>query len=180
MIAPVSVARSTIAFGLNFFCAYQSTSQSTRRPSASVFWISIVLPAAARTMSPGRWALPSGMFSTRPTRPTTLALALRLAIAIMAPTTAAEPPMSPFMSCIPGPGFNEIPPVSNVTPLPMSATGAAFLSLPPIHFMTTRREPRTEPCPTPSSEPIPSLVMATTSSTSISRPSSDSSSIRVA
>ena len=38
--------------------AYQSASASTSRPSASVFMISIVLPFAARRMSPGRNASP--------------------------------------------------------------------------------------------------------------------------
>ena len=44
MIAPVSVARSTMNFGLNFFATYQSTSASTSRPSASVLMISMVWP----------------------------------------------------------------------------------------------------------------------------------------
>src|ERR1700692_4878287 len=44
MIAPVSVARSTMNFGLNFFATYQSTSASTKRPSASVLMISMVWP----------------------------------------------------------------------------------------------------------------------------------------
>ena len=41
-IAPVRVARLTMNFGLNRSCTYQSTSASTRRPSASVLMISMV------------------------------------------------------------------------------------------------------------------------------------------
>src|SRR3569833_1432158 len=76
-MAPVSVARSTMARGLYLSCTYQSASASTSRPSASVLTISIVVPEAARTMSPGRMALPLGMFSTSPITPTALILALR-------------------------------------------------------------------------------------------------------
>ncbi len=98
MIAPVSVARSTMNFGLNFFATYQSTSASTSRPSASVLMISMVWPDIEVTISPGRCALPSGMFSTRPMAPTALTFALRAASACINPTTQAAPPMSPFMS----------------------------------------------------------------------------------
>ena len=76
MIAPVSVARSIMDFGLKRSCTYQSTSARTSRPSASVLMISIVWPDSEVTMSPGRWALPSGMFSTRPMTPTTFDLGL--------------------------------------------------------------------------------------------------------
>ena len=44
MIAPVSVARSTMNFGSNFCWQYQITSASTRRPSASVLITSMVWP----------------------------------------------------------------------------------------------------------------------------------------
>ena len=59
---PVSVAISTIARGL-LRAAYCTASARTRRPSASVFCTSTVLPPKVRTTSPGRWALPSGIFS---------------------------------------------------------------------------------------------------------------------
>ena len=85
-------------FGLNFLATYQSTSASTSRPSASVLMISMVWPDIEVTISPGRCALPSGMFSTRPMAPTTLTFALRAASACIRPTTQAAPPMSPFMS----------------------------------------------------------------------------------
>ncbi len=122
-MAPVSVARSTMNFGLNFFATYQSTSASTSRPSASVLMISMVWPDIEVTMSPGRCALPSGMFSTRPMAPTALTFAFRAASACINPTTQAAPPMSPFMSSMFAAGLIEMPPVSKQTPLPIKATG---------------------------------------------------------
>ena len=85
-------------------------------------------------MSPGRCALPSGMFSTRPMTPTALTLALRAASACIRPTTQAAPPMSPFMSSMPPAGLIEMPPVSKQTPLPTKATGCvALLAAVPAH-----------------------------------------------
>jgi len=121
-------------------------------------------------MSPGRCALPSGMFSTRPMAPTTFARAFRAAKACMSPTTQAAPPMSPFMSSMLAAPLMEMPPVSKHTPLPMKATGCSPL-LPPFHRMITVRPGRAEPWATPSSAPIPSLVIALTSSTSTMTPS---------
>ena len=123
MIAPVSVARSTMNLGLNFLATYQSTSASTSRPSASVLMISMVCPDIEVTISPGRWALPSGMFSTRPMAPTALTFALRPASACISPTTQAAPPMSPFISSMLAAPLMEMPPVSKQTPLPTKATG---------------------------------------------------------
>src|ERR1700733_13211024 len=77
-------------------------------------------------MSPGRIASPSGMFSTRPTMPTTLTFALRAASACMSPTTQAAPPMSPFISSIPADGLIEIPPESKQTPFPAHCDKAAL------------------------------------------------------
>ena len=71
IIAPVRVARSIINSGLKRFCVYQSASANTKRPSASVFNTSMVWPDIEVTISPGRWALPSGIFSTSPSTPTT-------------------------------------------------------------------------------------------------------------
>ena len=121
-------------------------------------------------MSPGRCALPSGMFSTRPMAPTALTFALRAASACIRPTTQAAPAMSPFMSSMPAAALIEMPPVSKQTPLPMKATGCSP-RLPPFQRMITMRPGRVEPCATPSSAPMPSLVMALTSSTSTSTPS---------
>ena len=63
MMAPVKVARSTITSGLYWRCAQVIASARTRRPSASVLITSMVWPDREVTTSPGRWALPSGMFS---------------------------------------------------------------------------------------------------------------------
>ncbi len=124
MTAPVSVARLITAFGLKRSCAYQRQSASTMRPSASVLSTSIVCPDIAVTTSPGRCALPLGMFSTRPMMPTALTFALRAASSCMRPTTQAAPAMSPFMSSMPAAGLSEMPPVSKVTPLPTKTIGS--------------------------------------------------------
>ena len=113
--------------GLKRSCTYQSTSASTSRPSASVLMISMVWPDIEVTMSPGRCALPSGMFSTRPMAPTALTLALRAGERVhQADDRRRRPPMSPFMSSMLAAGLIEMPPVSKVTPLPTKATGFAF------------------------------------------------------
>ncbi len=66
--------------------------------------------------------------------------------------------MSNFISSIAGPGFSEMPPVSNVTPLPTSTTG---LSLPaPRYFMTMSFAGSAVPAVTDSSEPMPSFFMS--------------------
>ncbi len=71
------------------------------------------------------------MFSTSAQTATTFALALRPAISFMAPVTAPAPPMSHFMSSMPPAGFSEMPPVSKVTPLPISSHGRLVLR--PVH-----------------------------------------------
>ena len=85
----------------------------------------MVSPDIAVITSPGRWAVPEGMFSVSPSTPTTLALARRRASAAMAPNTAPAPPMSHFISSMPPAGLSERPPLSKHTPLPISATGGA-------------------------------------------------------
>ena len=171
MIAPVSVARSTTTSGPKVSCAHQIASHSTSRPSASVLITSTVWPFMVVTTSPGRWALPSGIFSTRPTTPTTCALDLRAAIACIAPVTAPAPPMSHFMSSMPAGGFRLMPPVSKVTPLPTRHTG--FTSSRPVPFqrMARMRAGRTEPCATPSSAPMPCFFMSASSRMVSSTPS---------
>ena len=62
MHAPVSVAMSTIASGCTSD-ASDSPSASTRRPSASVLWISTVLPLRIVSTSPSFIAVPDGMLS---------------------------------------------------------------------------------------------------------------------
>jgi hypothetical protein len=130
-------------------------------------------------MSPGRWALPSGMFSTSPITPRAFTLAFRAASACMRPTTQAAPAMSPFMSSMPPPGLIEMPPESKTTPLPIKATGRA-LSRAPFQRMMTTRLSRAEPWPTPSSARMLSFLRAFSSSTSTSTPTFSSACARLA
>ncbi len=95
--------------------------------------------------------------------------------------------MSHFMSSMPAAGLMLMPPVSNVTPLPMNAIGFAFaapffpLPLPaPCHCMIATRGSCALPCDTPSSAPNPSFVSSLRPSTSTSSPSFSSASMRLA
>ena len=171
MIAPVSVARLITPVGSNRSCAYHRTSARTKRPSASVLMISTVSPFMDFTTSPGRVAVLEGMFSTRPTRPTTFALALRRASARMTPDTTPAPPMSMVMSSIPAAGLRLIPPVSNTTPLPTKAKGAASAA-PPFQRMTTTLDGLAEPWPTDSNRFMPNSANSASSRISTSSPSS--------
>ena len=129
MIAPVSVAMSTSRSApWATACARQSA--STSRPSASVLMISIVTPLDAVTTSPGRIARPEGMFSVAPTTATTRTGSSSRAIASTAPSTAAPPDMSNFISNILFAGLIEMPPVSNVTALPTSPSTGPVASGP--------------------------------------------------
>src|SRR3546814_11047086 len=92
----------------------------------------MVWPDIEVTTSPGRCAVPDGMFSTRATTPTALTFALRPASAANVPITAPAPPISHFISSMPADGLIEIPPVSKQTPLPTKATG-----LPQLFFVLT-------------------------------------------
>ncbi len=110
------------------------------------------------------------MFSTSPTTPTALTLALRPASAVSRPVTVAAPAISHFMSSMPAAGLMEIPPESNVTPLPIKASGASSLLAAPFQRRITVRGSFALPCATPSSAPKPSFSMAARSSTSTSSP----------
>ncbi len=68
--APVNVAISITTAGLKRLI-YVNVSQRTKRPSASVFKISTVWPLMVVTISPGRVALPEGIFSAAAIAPTT-------------------------------------------------------------------------------------------------------------
>ncbi len=85
---------------------------------------SIVWPDMLLTMSPGLVARPLGMFSQVGTTPTTFSLRPISAAALIAPNTLAAPVMSNFISSMPGGCLSEMPPLSKVTPLPTSTTGA--------------------------------------------------------
>ena len=123
--APVSVATSTrwVAPSCR---AYHRPSPRIRRPSASVLITSTVLPDALVSTSPGRIALPPGMFSAVGTMPMTRIGAFSSAIARIAQATAAPPAMSSFICSIFSAGLIEMPPVSKVMPLPTRpSTGVA-------------------------------------------------------
>ena len=70
--------------------------------------------------------------------------------------------MSNFMSSMFCAGLIEMPPVSKVTPLPMSTTGDVA---PPRYSNTMKRGSSALPCATASSAPIFSRTMAALSST---------------
>ena len=74
--------------------------------------------------SPGRYALPEGMFLAIGSQPVTATSGLRAAIASMVAATAAAPAMSEVISHMPCDGLMDTPPVSNVMPLPTSAIRA--------------------------------------------------------
>ena len=93
--------------------------------------ISTVLPFIAVTTSLGREALPSGIFSTAATTPMTGTVGFSSAIARIVPITVAPPDMSYFIASMPSAGLIEMPPVSNVMPLPTSASSSPFL---PVFF----------------------------------------------
>ncbi len=97
----------------------------------------MVFPLRAVSTSPGRWAPPPGMFSVKGTTAKTLTGRSSSAIACMAPSTAAPPDMSVFISSIALAGLIESPPESNTTPLPTRARKARA-SCGSCHISTTR------------------------------------------
>src|SRR5699024_3474524 len=116
--APVNVAQSIIDVTPSCF-AYVMQSPNTRRPSASVDIISTVCPFIIVMTSPGLYADPEGIFSTHPTTRRIFALGRNRPIASSTPIIVADPPMSFFNISRPDFDFNDMPPVSNVTPFPM-------------------------------------------------------------
>ena len=79
-------------------------------------------------ISPGRVASPDGIFSAQASAPTTLIGRRASHSAFRVPSTAAEPPISNFISSIAAPGLIEIPPESKVTPLPTKTIGASLFA----------------------------------------------------
>ena len=114
---------STIASGFSSL-ARLSASARMSRPSASVLSTSTVLPLRMRSTSPGRIALPLGMFSTSGTNPITRVFTPRSRSADIAAITAAAPDMSVFIVSMPPAVLSDRPPESNTTPLPTSASVA--------------------------------------------------------
>ena len=90
----------------------------------------MVWPDIEVTTSPGRQALPPGMFSTAGTMPMTLSGKARRARVLKTPSTLPPPLMSYFISSRSAPGLSEMPPVSKVRPLPTSTIGLAAASPP--------------------------------------------------
>ncbi len=132
-----------------------------------MFSTSIVWPDIDVKTSPGLVAVPEGMFSQATTMPTTLTLSFISATARSVPNTLAAPHMSNFISSMVAPGLSEMPPVSNVMPLPTSTWGAAPLA-PPLYFITISRGGCAEPLVTDRNEPMPSFSMPLRSNTSTS------------
>ena len=99
-------------------------------------------------------ALPPGMFSAAGTMPTTRMGAFSIEMARMAQMTAAPPAMSSFIRSMPSAGLIEIPPVSNVMPLPTSPSTGEAGALTGSCRSTIMRGGVALPCPTPSRSPI--------------------------
>ena len=124
----------------------------------------MVWPDMLVTTSPGLVALPPGMFSLAAMTPTTLIGSFISAMACRVPSTEAAPHMSNFISSISAAGLSEMPPVSKVMPLPISATGAC-LAGPPAYCRTISLGGSSEPRATDSREPILSASICLRSST---------------
>mmetsp|Transcript_25600 Transcript_25600/g.64082 ORF Transcript_25600/g.64082 Transcript_25600/m.64082 type:complete len:224 (-) Transcript_25600:1125-1796(-) len=125
MMAPVSVATSTMEVAPAVFSAYTNASASVRRPSASVLFTSMVLPFDAVRMSPGRRPRLPIMFSQLATMKCACTPAGSVPATMRAaPRVAPAPPMSNFIISImlPAPALMLYPPLSKVSPLPTTAT----------------------------------------------------------
>ena len=165
LTAPVSVAMS-ITFVAPLRQAYQTASASTSLPSASVLSTSMVLPLPARMISPGLTAEPDGIFSAQAIIPIRFTGSCNAATASIAPSTAAAPVISSFISPIPSDGLIEIPPLSKVMPLPTNAVKG--LSPPLAYFSIIIRGSCTLPAPTARIAPIPRSCISLTHNTSTS------------
>ena len=106
-------------------------SPSTNRPSASVLPISTEIPARLDSTSPGRKALPAIAFSTAGISKCKCTFKCACMISCAKASACAAPPMSFFISAMPGLDLISSPPESKHTPLPMIAT-LGCLGLPQI------------------------------------------------
>ena len=91
------------------------------------------------------------------TIPTTFIAGLKSAKACIVPKTTADPHMSNFISSIFEAGLIDIPPESNVSPLPTSTFGASDF-LVPQYSMTMNLGGSSVPAATPAKAPIPIFV----------------------
>ncbi|MNN36650.1 hypothetical protein D3C81_1505530 [compost metagenome] len=127
----------------------------------------MVRPFIEVTTSPGLVARPDGMFSHAAMMPMTFSFRFISPMARKVPSTDAAPPMSYFISSMPGPALSEMPPVSKVMPLPTRTTGAS-LALPPMCFRTMNFGGCSLPLVTDRKLPIFSASSCLRSSTSTS------------
>jgi hypothetical protein len=124
-----------------------------------VFSTSTVCPDIDFTMSPGLVARPDGMFSHAGIRPTTFSFDLSSAMVRSEPSTAAAPHMSNFIWSMSPAGLIEMPPVSNVIPLPTSTSGFCFF--PDCSYSSTmNRGGSSLPCVTERNVPMPSASIS--------------------
>src|SRR5205085_11652954 len=115
--------------------AYANESDRITRPSASVLTISIVLPLYALKTSPGLYDDPDGRFSVAANTPNTFTGSFVVAARSTKPMTVAAPVMSCRMYSMPSAGLIEMPPESNVIPLP--TTASVFLAPGAVYLMAT-------------------------------------------
>ncbi len=106
MTPPVKVATS-ISDAAPCCFAYVVASARTKRPSASVFNTSTVLPLYVVMTSSGLNAVSDTILSVDPITATTFLFGRNSPIIFMAPSTAAAPPISPFIPTIESFGFKE-------------------------------------------------------------------------
>ena len=117
------------------------------------------------------------MFSVSATMPITLIGSCCLAIAVIAPTTAAAPPISYFIS-VSIESLILMPPLSKQTPLPTNATGLSSF-LPPCHCMQASRDGCALPWPTESRAYMRSFLNRVSSMMSTTNPSASSACMRL-
>ena len=115
--------------------------------------------------SPGLSARPPGMFSVVGTTPITRIGASSSAAARSAPITAAPPAMSTFIRSMPSAGLIEMPPVSNVMPLPTSPSTGPGGAPGGLCSITITLGGSALPCATPSNRPMPRARISFSSST---------------
>ena len=99
------------------------------------------------------------MFSTVGTSITTFRASFIMPIVFIAPSMEPAPHMSYFISSISADGLSEMPPVSNVTPLPTNTTGAAPF-LPPLCSSTMNFGGKYDPFDTESRVFMPSFSIS--------------------
>ena len=112
------------------------------------------------------------MFSLIGTMPRHRTGAPRRATASMAAMTAAPPDMSSFILSMFSAGLIEMPPVSNVMPLPMSPSVTPAIGFAGWYSRTSSRGGSWLPRVTPSSSPMFSASIRVSSSTSTLSPAS--------